>query len=190
MFRPLLTEDSDRYLIRGMIRVGPSDSMREETGEARETAATDALPFIPPRGRVLIVDDMRENRLMLGLCCDQFGLAHEGADSGRAAVEAARSGRFDVILMDIFMPGMDGMGATMAIRELPGPVSATPIIAVTTAASPGECLRYRSCGMTDVVAKPVQIARLAEALSAAFMATRRARRSSRNRPVERIRASA
>jgi CheY-like chemotaxis protein len=117
---------------------------------------------------VLIVDDLPENRLMLGLCCDQFALEHECVENGREAVEAAQSGRFDVVLMDIFMPRMDGIAATRAIRALPGPVSAVPIIAVTPAAAPGEVIRYLACGMTDVVPKPVQSSRLAEALSAAL----------------------
>jgi CheY-like chemotaxis protein len=117
---------------------------------------------------VLIVDDLPENRLTLGLCCEQFGLFHECVENGREAVEAAQSGRFDVILMDIFMPRMDGMAATRAIRALSGPIAAIPIVAVTPAAAPGEVLRYLACGMTDVVPKPISLARLAEALSAAF----------------------
>jgi len=137
-------------------------------GAPARASETPAHPDFPPRARVLIVDDLPENRLMLGLCCDQFALAHECVANGREAVEAAQSGRFDVVLMDIFMPRMDGMAATRAIRALPGPVSAVPIIAVTPNAAPGEVVRYLACGMTDVVAKPVQISRLAQALSAAL----------------------
>ena len=138
-------------------------------------------PAFPRRARVLIVDDIAENRLVLGLYCDQFGVAHEAVESGYEAVEAASSGRFDVILMDIFMPRMDGMAATRAIQALPGSAAATPIIAVTTAAGPGEALRYLSCGMIDVVAKPINVSRLAEALSGAFAQASRARRSSRRK---------
>ena len=142
-------------------------------------------PAFPRRARVLIVDDIAENRLVLGLYCDQFGVSHESVESGHEAVEAARSGRFDVILMDIFMPRMDGMAATRAIQALLGSAAATPIIAVTTAAGPGESLRYLSCGMIDVVAKPINAARLAEALSAAFAQVSRDRRSSRRQAVKR-----
>jgi len=131
-------------------------------------AAEPAAPAYPTftRAHVLIVDDVLENRLMLGLCCDQFGLFHECVENGREALEAVESGRFDVVLMDIFMPRMDGMAATRAIRDLPEPVGAVPIIAVTPAAAPGEIVRYLACGMTDVVAKPINPSRLAEALSA------------------------
>jgi CheY-like chemotaxis protein len=117
---------------------------------------------------VLIVDDLLENRLMLGICCDQFGLAHECVENGLEAVEAVRSGRFDVVLMDIFMPRMDGVAATRAIRAFPSPLGAVPIIAVTPAAPPGMVTRYLDSGMTDVVPKPINPARLAQALSGAL----------------------
>ncbi len=129
----------------------------------------------------MIVDDIPENRLVLGMFCDQFGVAHESVEGGREAVQAVASGRFDVVLMDIFMPGMDGMIATRAIRALPGPSSAVPIIAVTTAASVGEAKRYLECGMNDVVPKPILAAQLFEALAAALEEVRRVARAARRR---------
>jgi two-component system, sensor histidine kinase len=144
-------------------------SVSEVGADAQESVSTTlAHRKFPARVRVLVVDDLPENRLMLGVCCDQFGLLHECVENGREAVEAAQSGRFDVILMDIFMPRMDGMAATRAIRALPAPISVVPIIAVTPAAAPGEVLRYLDSGMTDVVSKPINLSRLAEALSAAL----------------------
>ena len=149
-----------------------------------------ARPAFPPRARVLIVDDIAENRTLLGMFCDQFGIAHDGVDGGRAAVEAARSGRYDVILMDIFMPGMDGMSATRAIRDLPGRVSSAPIIAVTTAAELGDVARYRACGMSDVVPKPIVVSRLMQALVSAFEQTRRRSKSGHRKPAGAARLSA
>jgi CheY-like chemotaxis protein len=125
---------------------------------------------VPERTRVLIVDDVPQNRVLIGVLCDQFGFQHEPAENGYEAVEAARSGRYDIILMDILMPRMDGMAATRAIRMLSGPIADVPIIAVTTAAAPGEVLRYLSCGMNDVVAKPVSREKLAEAIQSALAA--------------------
>jgi CheY-like chemotaxis protein len=124
----------------------------------------------PERTRVLIVDDLPQNRLLLGVLCEQLGLQHEPAENGYEAVEAVRSGRFDLVLMDILMPRMDGMAAARAIRALAGPPAEIPIIAVTTAAAPGEVLRYLSVGMNDVVAKPVNRERLAEAIASALAA--------------------
>src|SRR5215469_6299226 len=120
---------------------------------------------LPKRARVLVVDDVPQNRLLLALYCDELGLDHEAVANGLEAVEAARSGRFDLILMDILMPRMDGMAATRVIRALPGAVSRTPIVAVTTAAAPGEVLRCLACGMNDVVPKPVERVRLAAAIT-------------------------
>jgi CheY-like chemotaxis protein len=137
-------------------------------------------PIIPERTRVLIVDDVPQNRVLLGVLCDQFGFQHEPAENGYEAVEAARSGRFDLILMDILMPRMDGMAATRAIRALGGPESKTPIIAVTTAAAPGEVLRYLSVGMNDVVAKPISRDKLAEAMQTALAARQEAEAGERS----------
>lgn len=143
-------------------------SATEAADGAPESSTAPAGPAFPPRVRVLIVDDLLENRLMLGICCDQFGLAYECVENGLEAVEAAQTGRFDVVLMDIFMPRMDGIAATRAIRALPAPTCAVPIIAVTPAAPPGMVASYLASGMTDVVPKPINPARLAEALSVAL----------------------
>ena len=148
----------------------------QQTATGSPSTRAERSPF-PRRTRVLIVDDLAENRQMLAVCCEQFGVAHEWAADGREAVEIAGTGRFDVILMDILMPRMDGIAATRAIRALPEPVSQVPIIAVTTAAAPGEVLRYLACGMTDVVSKPVNPARLAEAMTAALAPARRRRKA-------------
>jgi CheY-like chemotaxis protein len=135
---------------------------------ASSTANDDEMTPTQMRGWVLVVDDMPQNRILLGLYCEELGLAHEFAENGYEALDGARSGRFDLILMDILMPRMDGMTAARAIRGLPGPESQVPIIAVTTAAAPGEVQRYLSCGMTDVVAKPINRDRLREAIAGAL----------------------
>ena len=137
---------------------------------AKRTRPVKLAAVAPERTRVLIVDDVPQNRLLLGIICDQLGLQHEPAENGYEAVDAVRSGRFDIVLMDILMPRMDGMSAARAIRGLPGRVSEVPIVAVTTAAAPGEVLRYLACGMNDVVAKPVNRERLAEAIAGALTA--------------------
>lgn len=138
--------------------------------------------------RVLIVDDIAENRAVLGVCCEQFGVSYEAVGSGREAVECVRSGRFDLVFMDILMPGMDGVAATLAIRALPGESASIPIIAVTTAADRMDVLHYRASGITDVVAKPINVARLMAALETAVAESRRLRRSRQRQ--DRIRFSA
>ncbi len=67
------------------------------------------------------------------------------------------------------MPRMDGMQATRAIRKLNSPMSAVPIVAVTTKAEPGDIARYIACGMSDVVAKPIRPSKLYEAMTLKLM---------------------
>ncbi len=95
-----------------------------------------------------------------------FGCTSECAEDGVEALEAARRARFDLILMDIKMPRMDGMEATRAIRELPGPAGQVPIIALTANADPDDAKAYIACGMASVVEKPIKPERLLEAMNA------------------------
>ena len=117
---------------------------------------------------VLVVDDNATNRMVAEGLCEMFGCTSECAEDGEEAVEAARSGRFDLILMDIKMPRMDGMEATRAIRKLPGPAGKAPIIALTANADPEDAKAYVACGMASVVEKPIKPERLLEAMNAAL----------------------
>ena len=74
---------------------------------------------------------------------------------GREAVMAVEAGHFDLVLMDVMMPVMDGMKATAAIRSLPPPASDIPIIALTANSMSGDRERYLSTGMNDYVSKPI-----------------------------------
>jgi PAS domain S-box-containing protein len=74
---------------------------------------------------------------------------------GREAVDAVQTGHFDVVLMDVMMPVMDGMKATAAIRAQASPVSAVPIIALTANSMSGDRERYLATGMNDYVSKPI-----------------------------------
>ena len=100
--------------------------------------------------------------------CEMFDCTTETAVDGVEAVELARSGRFDLILMDIKMPRMDGVAATRAIRALPGPAAATPIIALTANADPEDAAAYMAAGMIGVVEKPMKPENLLRALQQAL----------------------
>jgi CheY-like chemotaxis protein len=122
-----------------------------------------------PAGRaahILIVDDNATNRMVAEALCDMFECTSEQAVDGVEAVEMARSGRYDLILMDIKMPRMDGIAATRAIREMPGLAGAAPIVALTANADPADVQTYIAAGMQDVVEKPIKPERLAIVLSA------------------------
>jgi signal transduction histidine kinase len=115
---------------------------------------------------VLIVDDNATNRLVATTLCEMFGCTSETVADGEAAIEAAATGRFDIILMDVKMPGMDGIEATRRIRSGAGPWSQAPILAVTANADPTDAAFYRASGMNGVVEKPLKPERLLAAMSA------------------------
>ena len=134
-------------------------------------AETELAPVADPTmdaraAHILIVDDNATNRMVAEALCDMFECTSEQAVDGVEAVEMARSGRFDLILMDIKMPRMDGVAATRAIREITGPCATTPIVALTANADPIDVQIYLAAGMQDVVEKPIKPERLARVLSA------------------------
>jgi signal transduction histidine kinase/CheY-like chemotaxis protein len=105
---------------------------------------------------VLIADDNATNRLVAETLCAMFDCTSYCVEDGAQAVEAARSGRFDLILMDIKMPVMDGLQAVERIRALDGPVSRTPVLALTANADPWDAIDYIASGMDGVVEKPIK----------------------------------
>jgi CheY-like chemotaxis protein len=96
-----------------------------------------------------------------------FGCTCESVTDGVEAVEAARAGRFDAVLMDIRMPRMNGVEATRLIRALPGPAGQTPVIALTANADPEDAQADLAAGRACVVEKPIKAERLLAALAAA-----------------------
>jgi CheY-like chemotaxis protein len=125
----------------------------------------------PDTGRaahILVVDDNATNRMVAQSLVEMFDCTSEAAEDGEEAVEAVRTGRFDLILMDIKMPRMDGVAATRAIRGLPGPVGETPIIALTANADPDDAEAYLAAGMNGVVEKPMKPEQLLAALQEAL----------------------
>jgi signal transduction histidine kinase/CheY-like chemotaxis protein len=110
--------------------------------------------------RVLIVEDNATNRLIATKILENLGASAETAEDGIAGVEAAKVGGYDLILMDVQMPRMDGMEATRHIRALGGPVAQTPIIALTANVLAHQRDTYLAAGMNGVVAKPISPADL------------------------------
>jgi signal transduction histidine kinase/ActR/RegA family two-component response regulator len=120
--------------------------------------------------RVLVVEDNPTNRLIATKILENLGASIETAEDGHEGVAAAVRGGFDLILMDVQMPRMDGMEATRQIRALDSPVARTPIIALTANVLAHQRDTYLAAGMNGVAAKPIspaalmaEIARIAEA---------------------------
>ena len=109
---------------------------------------------------VLVVEDNEINRMVVGEMLEQAGCTVTRAEDGLEGVERAALEPFDMILMDISMPRMDGIAATRRIRGGQGPNARTPIIALTAHAMPDDVDRFLSVGMNDVLTKPLSRDRL------------------------------
>ena len=115
--------------------------------------------------RVLVVDDHVVNRRAIELVLQSFGIQPTLAESGERALELLHSEMFDVLLMDVYMPGMDGRDATRQLRAGEGPNRDIPVIAVTASATPKDWEACRAAGMNAHVAKPIDPSELHAALS-------------------------
>ena len=113
--------------------------------------------------RVLLVEDNATNRLIAGRMLEALGAQISLAEDGVQGVAMAREG-FDLILMDIQMPGMDGVEATQRIRALPAPIGTAPILAMTANAMAHQQAGYVAAGMDGAIAKPLSPAALARAI--------------------------
>ena len=115
--------------------------------------------------RILMVDDTAVNRELVKLMLGPLGVEVHEADGGQAGVEAAAVTRFDLILMDVRMPGVDGLEATRAIRADCPNNRLTPILALTADVQPENAAACRAAGMDDVLPKPIVPAQLLAKIS-------------------------
>jgi CheY-like chemotaxis protein len=116
-------------------------------------------------GHVLVVEDNAVNRMLIGAYLEEFGLTHEMVGSGGAAVMSLAAKTYDLVLMDIMMPDLDGIETTKRIRSLHAPSSEVPIVALVAPAMKGDCGAYLSAGMDAYVAKPIRGRELHAALA-------------------------
>lgn len=112
--------------------------------------------------RILVAEDNQMNQTLLVLQLREFGFEARAVSNGAEAVEAYASGDYDAVFMDCQMPGLDGMAASQAIRDLEESrrkngvnVRRVPIIAVTAHAMPSDRERCRESGMDDFLPKPI-----------------------------------
>jgi signal transduction histidine kinase/ActR/RegA family two-component response regulator len=156
----------------------PGEGSRFWIALTADVVAADRAPAAAPAAldtarppRVLLVDDHPMNRELGHALLTLAGCEVSTAEDGAQALEASRLGGFDLILMDVHMPGMDGLAAARAIRALPGPEAAVPIIALSADVLPQQIARCRQAGMDDHVAKPIHreelLAAVARALASA-----------------------
>jgi len=135
---------------------GSTFSVRLPVTVVEASAADLAVAEDTPAARILLVDDHPMNRELGKAMLELAGCVVVTAEDGDEAVQKVTESRFDVILMDIHMPRMDGLAASRAIRALPGPTGQTPIIALSADVMPQQIERCRKAGMVDHIAKPIE----------------------------------
>jgi signal transduction histidine kinase len=116
--------------------------------------------------RVLVVDDNIINRKLAAAFLGRMGIVVETAEDGRAGLDRLQQGNFDLVLMDVEMPDMDGLAATRAWRakEADRGTGRLPVIAITANAMAEDRERCRAAGMDGYVAKPIVVAQLKDEL--------------------------
>ena len=125
---------------------------RQEPAEAPAAVAREARSTV----RILAAEDNKTNQLVLGALLAQADVDVMFVDNGAEAVAAVREQHFDLILMDVQMPVMDGITASGVIRAMDGPRGRTPIIAVTADAMPEQVALCMSAGIDAHVSKPLR----------------------------------
>jgi len=139
----------------------------EITLRPAETAPAQPLPVVlapePDRKlRILLAEDNATNRLVTGRMLERRGHSVVAVRDGAAALAAAAEAAFDLIVMDVMMPGMDGLAATQAIRALPGASAMVPIIGLSASTRAEDEAACHAAGMTAFAPKPISAPQLAE----------------------------
>jgi PAS domain S-box-containing protein len=113
---------------------------------------------------VLLVEDNAVNQKVSVRYLERMGCTVRVADNGAEAIRAWNEAKYDIVLMDLQMPVMDGLTATLQIRQLEGSGNRTPIVALTANAMSGQLERCLAAGMDGFLTKPLEIGRLHETL--------------------------
>ncbi|GLK66480.1 response regulator [Hansschlegelia plantiphila] len=126
-------------------------------------------PTVQPAGRalkILVAEDNAVNQRVIATLLDHFGHSYDIVGDGDAAISRARTGAYDLVMMDAVMPRRDGLEATRAIRAFAGPAGQVRIVGVTARAFDHEIKAFRAAGADAVVTKPLSVAELWRAIDA------------------------
>ena len=115
------------------------------------------VDFVAPNARVLVIDDMETNLVVAEAMLEIFDIVPDLAESGAEAIICAKNIQYDIIFMDHMMPGMDGLEATLHIRNLNGHNAIVPIVALTANAIKGAEEMYLDNSMNDILPKPIEL---------------------------------
>nr|WP_255635837.1 response regulator [Azospirillum sp. 412522] len=129
-----------------------------------DTAAT-GKPEATPRARVLVAEDNPVNQQLTLALLRRAGHSAEAVSNGDEAVDAVIARPYDLVLMDVQMPVMDGLTATRRIRRLPGPAACIPVVALTANAMQGDAAICLEAGMDDYLSKPLNARKLLDVIA-------------------------
>lgn len=110
---------------------------------------------------ILLIDDNPMNQQSIGFIVDRMGHETSVAATAQAGIDLARDRYFDIILMDINLPDLNGMEATRQLRANPGQSGLRPILAITADTEPEDLVAYKEAGMDGCISKPVNNRHLA-----------------------------
>ena len=130
-------------------RVNQQGHMAQPTDSENQQGPLDGL-------KVLLVEDSRSFQLYCAMLLEDAGAVVSVASNGKEGLEQVEKGYFELVLMDIDMPVMDGLEATRAIRELEGHRAGIKIMAVTSKSTAEELASFQQAGMDDALAKPFE----------------------------------
>jgi signal transduction histidine kinase/CheY-like chemotaxis protein/ligand-binding sensor domain-containing protein len=162
----------DRYLLKPVRQAELRDSILEILGRGHDPVAAPE-PAVTPTAmpterhlRILVADDVAVNQKLLQRLLEKLGHVVTLAANGQEAVDLVSNEIFDLVLMDVQMPVMDGLGSTAAIRQRELSFgSHLPILAVTAHVMPGDKERFLAAGMDGYISKPIGRAELVEAIA-------------------------
>ncbi len=123
-----------------------------------------AAPPALPRSRILLVEDVIASRIVMARLLRRAGHMVDTATTGEEAIAMVSCQPYDVVLMDIHLPGMSGVDAARHIRMLPGAAGGVPIIALTATTSPEDMVHCRAAGMNGLVTKPATVLKVLAAI--------------------------
>jgi len=155
------------FTVRLPLRPGraPQPPAPEPVVRPADARANAGAPRLNAAVRILVAEDNPVNQKFLSLMLARMGYPAQFCDNGQLALEALVQAQFDLVLMDIHMPVMDGLSATRAIRALPGPQSQIPIIALTADVLQDAKDQAQAAGVTAFIAKPIKPEDLASVMA-------------------------
>ncbi len=151
---------------RPLVALDVIDAFQPQAAVSRAAAPGPAeAPAVAAGTTILLAEDSPSNRLVATAMLRKAGYTVVPAEDGAAAVEAVRNGAISLVLMDVHMPGVDGMAATRQIRALPGTKGMVPIVGLTANAIKGDREACLAVGMDDYLAKPYRRAELLQTIA-------------------------